>query len=76
VPLHACPAGRARAAPAPELGDIARQHLGALLREPLGDHERAVVRALVRCRTAELGGHLDVCAACGHDHRPMADLES
>jgi len=27
--------------------------------------QRAVLRALVRCRTAALGGHLDRCDACG-----------
>jgi hypothetical protein len=26
-----------------------------------------VVRALVACRTAALGGHVDVCDACGHE---------
>jgi hypothetical protein len=67
MPAHSCPAGRARAGPAPELADIARQHLAALLREPLSDAERAVVRALVHCRTAQLGGHLDRCTACGHE---------
>jgi hypothetical protein len=25
-----------------------------------------VLRAIERCRTAALGGHLDRCAACGH----------
>ena len=29
--------------------------------------QRAVVRAIVSCRTAVLGGHLDVCTACGHE---------
>ena len=26
------------------------------------------LRAVVRCRTAALGGHLDVCPACGYEH--------
>ena len=28
--------------------------------------QHAVLRAIQRCRTAELGGHADVCEACGH----------
>jgi Transposase zinc-binding domain len=28
-----------------------------------------VLSAIERCRTAELGGHLDVCRSCGHKHR-------
>ena len=28
--------------------------------------QRAVLRAIARCRTAALGGHLDRCDACGH----------
>jgi predicted RNA-binding Zn-ribbon protein involved in translation (DUF1610 family) len=29
--------------------------------------QRAVVRDIMACRTAVLGGHLDVCTACGHE---------
>jgi predicted RNA-binding Zn-ribbon protein involved in translation (DUF1610 family) len=29
-------------------------------------HPRSVLRAIARCRTAALGGHLDRCDACGH----------
>ena len=32
---------------------------------PLGQHLR-VLNAIAKCRTAALGGHLDVCNACGH----------
>lgn len=32
----------------------------------LSDEQKRVLRAIVRCRTAELGGHLDVCESCGH----------
>ena len=32
---------------------------------PLSGQQRKVLRALSRCRTAELGGHLDVCESCG-----------
>ena len=32
----------------------------------LSVQQRTVLRALARCRTAALGGHLDHCDACGH----------
>ena len=32
----------------------------------LSAQQRTVLRALARCRTAALGGHLDHCDACGH----------
>jgi hypothetical protein len=32
----------------------------------LGVQQRTVLRALTRCRTAALGGHVDQCSACGH----------
>jgi len=32
----------------------------------LSIQQRAVLRALTRCRTAALGGHVDHCDACGH----------
>jgi hypothetical protein len=58
------PTGRPRF----EVGDIARAHGEALLRAGgLGRQQRRVLRALSLCRTAALGGHLDVCAACGHE---------
>jgi hypothetical protein len=52
-----------------EVADIIRQHgvrfietHGAWL---TGQHRR-VLRALARCRTAALGGHLDRCTRCAH----------
>jgi len=33
----------------------------------LRPEERAALRAIAQCRTAVLGGHLDVCTACGHE---------
>lgn len=62
---HPCPAGRARDGSAVEVADLLREHLHALMREPLSNEQHAAVRALLRCRTAQLGGHLDACAACG-----------
>ena len=32
----------------------------------LSVQQRTVLRALTRCRTAALGGHVDRCGACGH----------
>ena len=32
----------------------------------LSVQQRTVLRAVARCRTAALGGHLDQCGACGH----------
>jgi hypothetical protein len=32
----------------------------------LSVQQRTVLRALTRCRTAVLGGHVDQCSACGH----------
>lgn len=32
--------------------------------------QHAVLRAIARCRTAELGGHLDVCTSCGDVQGP------
>jgi predicted RNA-binding Zn-ribbon protein involved in translation (DUF1610 family) len=32
----------------------------------LSVQQRSVLRAITRCRTAALGGHLDRCDACGH----------
>ena len=38
-----------------------------LARHPwLSVQQRTVLRALTRCRTAALGGHVDHCGACGH----------
>src|SRR5450432_1217940 len=62
---HAHLAGRAREEPALEVAGLLRDHLEAVLRAPMSREQHAAVRALLRCRTAQLGGHLDTCAACG-----------
>jgi hypothetical protein len=63
----ACASRRTRAAPALELADIVRTHGEAFARSRvLRPEERAALRAIAQCRTAVLGGHLDVCSACGH----------
>jgi hypothetical protein len=51
-----------------ELADVVRVHGEALRRSRvLSSEQHAALRAIERCRTAVLGGHLDVCTACGHD---------
>lgn len=65
--MHGCgaPAG-APTRPPVELADIVRVH-GETFRRThrLTTDQHSVLRAIVRCRTAVLGGHLDVCLACG-----------
>jgi hypothetical protein len=49
------------------VGDIARAHGDALRqRYALTPEQHEVLRALGRCRTAALGGHLHVCDSCGY----------
>src|ERR1700684_3175985 len=43
-------------------GDSFREQYGSSLTWP----HRKVLDAIVRCRTAALGGHRDRCANCGH----------
>jgi hypothetical protein len=50
-----------------ELADIVRAHGEACRRSyALTPDQTAVLRDIVRCRTAALGGHLDVCDRCEH----------
>lgn len=50
-----------------ELADVVKMFGEAFERKhnPLGQHKR-VLRAITQCRTAALGGHLDVCDQCAH----------
>jgi hypothetical protein len=65
--LASCAAEEAAPARPPlEIADIVRAHGDAFRRShALTPDQAAVLRAVVRCRTAVLGGHLDVCLACG-----------
>src|ERR1700689_4542410 len=64
--MHAA-CGVARARPALELADVVRAHGDAFVRSrALRSEQRDALRDIERCRTAALGGHLDVCTACGH----------
>lgn len=58
----------ARARPSFEIADIVRAHGEAFARSHvLTPEQAAVLRAIARCRTAALGGHLDVCPDCAHE---------
>jgi hypothetical protein len=54
--------------PAVEVADIlhAQGHTFVEQHPWLSVQQRSVLRAIARCRTAALGGHLDRCDACGH----------
>jgi hypothetical protein len=67
-----CPATPARAQrPRWELADVFRQHGDVYRRDhDLPAAHRQVMHAIVVCRTASLGGHLERCDACGFD-RPV-----
>jgi hypothetical protein len=58
------PSGEGR--PRLEVADIFRAH-GEVYRQKhaLLPEQRVAMRAIEVCRTASLGGHVDVCAACG-----------
>jgi hypothetical protein len=50
-----------------QMGDIVRAYGDALrATSALRSEQHEVLAALARCRTAALGGHLAVCAGCGH----------
>jgi hypothetical protein len=57
------PAGRPRF----EVADVVRSHIDEYrsAHHPSAAHER-VLHKIAACRTAALGGHLDLCEDCGH----------
>lgn len=68
---HSPQGERAPMRPSLEVADIVRAHGEAFLRaHALTPEQLAVLRDIARCRTAELGGHLDVCTECGHVEGP------
>ena len=68
--LPACSASpRGTAGVRPTVAEIFRRHGPAYLRDhTLTPAQAKVLRAVIACRTAALGGHLDVCLVCGHTH--------
>ena len=65
--LAACSRRTPDDTPRVQVGDIARA-FGAALREScvLSAEQHAMLRAIERCRTAALGGHMHVCDSCGY----------
>ena len=62
---HGAPAGSVR--PEVEVADIVRRFGDELVRtRALSLQQRRVLGAIALCRTARLGGHVDVCPDCGH----------
>ena len=52
-----------------DIADIVRAHRPALeQRQYLSRSQKRVLTAISRCRTAALGGHLEVCTGCGREH--------
>ena len=52
-----------------DIADIVRAHRPALeRRQYLSRSQKRVLTAIARCRTAALGGHLEVCTDCGREH--------
>lgn len=52
-----------------DIADIVRAHRNDLERQHrLSRPQKRVLTAISRCRTAALGGHLEVCTQCGHEH--------
>lgn len=52
-----------------DIADIVRQHRPALeAQQRLSRPQKRVLTAISRCRTAALGGHLEVCTGCGREH--------
>jgi hypothetical protein len=68
VHSHATPLSAAAPdKPRLEVADIVRAHGEAFLRRyPVSADQLKVLRAIAACRTATLGGHVDVCEACGN----------
>jgi len=55
--------------PTVEVADIIRAQGDRFLERNrfwLDSHQLRVLRAIARCRTAELGGHIDTCSDCGY----------
>ena len=52
-----------------DIADIVRLHRRALETEDrLSRSQKRVLTLISRCRTAALGGHLEVCTGCGREH--------
>ena len=55
-----------REKPAYELADIFRLHIGEYRQHyHVSQEQQLVIRDIMQCRTADLGGHVDECNSCG-----------
>jgi predicted Zn-ribbon and HTH transcriptional regulator len=62
-----CAARRGQVRPRLEVADIFRTAGSAFRDKYVPTHDQVkVLGAILHCRTARLGGHLDVCKKCGH----------
>ena len=66
--IEPCAAHHGQRRPRLEVADIFRS-AGEAFRDRYAPtpEQRKVIAAIERCRTAKLGGHLDVCTSCGHE---------
>ena len=55
-----------RSAPRHEVAEVLRLSESSGRGAPLSRDQQRVVRHLLACRTAALGGHVDACDSCGH----------
>jgi hypothetical protein len=52
-----------------DIADIVRDHRAALeLACRLSPEQKRVLTDIAQCRTAALGGHVEVCTTCGYEH--------
>jgi hypothetical protein len=66
-PREACP-GAGPTRPLQDIADVFRAHGDAhRLRHVLTPEQAQAMRAIVVCRTAALGGHVDTCDTCGFE---------
>jgi hypothetical protein len=66
--IEPCAAQLGQRRPRLEVADIFRSASGAFRDKYVPTPEqRKVIAAIQQCRTAKLGGHLDVCSTCGHE---------
>jgi hypothetical protein len=66
VDCNSARSGQAR--PRLEIADIFRSAVAAFRGRYVPTREQLkVMAAIQQCRTAKLGGHLDVCSSCGHE---------
>jgi len=52
--------------PSCELSDVLNTHWQQVVCAPFNTWQLRTLDAIRRCRTASLGGHIDLCTSCGH----------